>query len=53
MQRLSGPGDSTALPGETTEGISGLGPSDIASTGAGQGTAVTPHHPNAMTRRPA
>ena len=53
MQRLSGPGDSTCLPGETTEGISGLGPSDIASTGAGEGTVVTPHHPGAMTRRPA
>lgn len=39
--------DDTGSMGRDQEGISGLGPSFVASTGAGQGTVVTPHHPNA------
>jgi hypothetical protein len=47
LQQLSGPGDSTTLPGQTSEGISGLGPADVASTGAGLGSANQHRHPNA------
>jgi len=46
MQLLSGPGDSTTLPGQTTEGFSGLGPDAIADTGAGHGRVGGPPHPN-------
>ena len=53
MQRLSGPGDSSTLPGETSEGFSGLGPSDIASTGAGMGSNVMQSHHPGSTARPA
>jgi hypothetical protein len=41
--------DDTALPGQNMEGISGLGPSDIASTGAGMGHTMA-RHPGSEAR---
>jgi hypothetical protein len=48
-QRLSGPGDSTTLPGQTTEGFSGQGPDAIASGGPHTGHTMT-RHPNSQAR---
>jgi len=48
LQHLSGPGDSTTAPGQTTEGISGTGPGDVANTHAGEGHVAGPPHPNAV-----
>jgi hypothetical protein len=45
--QLSGAGDSTTAPGQTTEGLSGASPSFVADTGAGHGTVQTTPHPNA------
>ena len=39
--------DDTSVPGQLVEGISGLGPTQTASTGAGLGSAGHSPHPNA------
>lgn len=46
---LSGPGDSTTVVSQGYEGISGLGPDSISSTGAGRGRVSSPHHPNVVS----
>ncbi len=46
---LSGPNDSTGVVSQGYEGISGLGPDAISSTGAGRGRVSSPPHPNSMS----
>jgi hypothetical protein len=49
-QRLSGPGDSTTVPGQTTEGFSGQGPDAMASGGPHPAWREPYNHPGSTAR---